>query len=497
MYNICAACAVCSGDDIPQWSSWADENTCDSNPAQFSLPSNVEVDTNLIPRWAYQQLSSAHDFNLQEAVADPDPDSGLSRGAQIAVPIAVAVGVVLLAWLGFLWYHRRQRTRTRYPSRPRSQNLSDSASLFSEPLRWFRELKLSLHSHRLQPSRKDTSWEIDDDSNLLASHSDTPYHDPYSPEDRAHTPSGRNSRASYTGSHARTGSSLSMLSNIEFLDVRVPTFMERFIKFKDGIRKSASYKSKHVSPISPDQGFRIDGEEPPPPPVPPKFHTVADFRRPQNASVPSFSEERRQARAARPTPLEVVIERSDHDPQSEHEHGQEHGAPGMDDVLIISRDGGDNFTINDTATIATGSPRTPSTRQPPSAYSASRTTTLNSASLSPGMTPTRSSWLPSPRRANTSSTVSGAYPHELRRDPDLVAPPSWANRFPDPPQTFSGAGAGAYPPMPPVPPVPLVQMQTQVRSVRTLPTPPGPQTQTEAQMSSPPPPGYTESARTS
>ena len=31
-----------------------------------------------------------------------------------------------------------------------------------------------------------------------------------------------------------------MLSNIEFPDVRVPTFVERFIKFKDGIRKSAT-----------------------------------------------------------------------------------------------------------------------------------------------------------------------------------------------------------------------------------------------------------------
>ncbi|RDX42212.1 hypothetical protein OH76DRAFT_138063 [Lentinus brumalis] len=225
-----------------------------------------------------------------------------------------------------------------------------------------------------------------------------------------------------------------MLSNIEFPDIRVPTFMERFIKFKDGIRKSASYRSKHVSPISPDQGFRIDGEAPSP--VVQKFHTVADFRRPPNATVPSFSEERRQAAANRPNGLEVIMEGSDHDSQQDC---------GPDDVLIISRDGGDNFTINDTTTMGTGSPLSPypSTRHPPSAYSGDLTPTTST-----GMT--RSSWLP--RRANTSSTVSGAYPHELRRDPDLVSPPSWANKFPDPPQTFSAA----------------------VRSARTLPTPPVP-----------------------
>ena len=236
-----------------------------------------------------------------------------------------------------------------------------------------------MYSHRLRTSRKESSWEIDDDSHLLVGRSDTPYHsrsqsqynDPYSysPEERAH------SRTSFAGTHARAGSSLSMLSNIEFPDVRVPTFVERFIKFKDGIRKSASYKAKHVSPVSPDQGFRIDGAEgegegdapspsPPPPPVPQKYHTVP-LRKSKDAygSVLSSGEERQhwQGRAARPTPLEVVVERSDHDPQSEHEHG--HAAIGMDEVLIISRDGGDNFTINDTATTATGSPRTPSTRQ--------------------------------------------------------------------------------------------------------------------------------------
>ena len=71
------------------------------------------------------------------------------------------------------------------------------------------------------------------------------------------------------------------------------------------------------------------------------------------------------------------------------------------------------------------------------------------------------SWLPSPRRANTSSTVSGAYPHELRADPELTSPRSWANKFPVPPQTFTGptsaqtyAGAGSGALVPPLPPVP-------------------------------------------
>ena len=130
-----------------------------------------------------------------------------------------------------------------------------------------------------------------------------------------------------------------------------------------------------------------------------------------------------------------------------------------------------------------------------------------------------SSWLPSPHRAETSSTVSGAYPHELRRDPDLAAPLSWANRFPEPPQTFpqaqtfpqthgqaqtqtqtfpqtqvqtqTGSGMQAQT-VAAVYPQATAQMQT--HSARTLPIPPGPQSQT--QMLSPPPKGYPENART-
>ncbi|RDX39485.1 hypothetical protein OH76DRAFT_1562395, partial [Lentinus brumalis] len=194
----------------------------------------------MIPHWAYQQLSTAHDFNLQEAVAGSgtptqlpnspirvctpknitDTEGGLSRGAQIGVPIAVAVGVALLALLGFWWYWRRQRRH--YPPRPRSRSMPDGAGLFTDPLRWFRELGLSMHSQRLRPHRKDTSWEIDDDSHLLVSRSGTPYHDPYSPEELIGAPprSGHDSRASFAGSHGRSTSSLSMLSNIEFPDIR-------------------------------------------------------------------------------------------------------------------------------------------------------------------------------------------------------------------------------------------------------------------------------------
>ena len=155
--------------------------------------------------------------------------------------------------------------------------------------------------------------------------------------------------------------------------------------------------------------------------------------------------------------------------------------------------------------------------QPPSAYSGTRSYTAQTqASLTPSLSPsfspshfpgltpsasasaTRSSWLPSPHRANTSSTVSGAYPHELRRDPDLAAPLSWANRFPDPPQTFPQAHGQAQTQtgMQTVAAVyPQATAQTQTHSARTLPIPPGPQSQTQ-QMLSPPPKGYPESART-
>ena len=53
----------------------------------------------------------------------------------------------------------------------------------------------------------------------------------------------------------------------------------------------------------------------------------------------------------------------------------------------------------------------------------------------------RGSWDQTPRRANTSSTASGAYPRELRRDPDLEAP-----RLPAPPQSLYPASVRALMP---------------------------------------------------
>lgn len=69
MYNIAAACTLCAGGEVPQWSLWAEQNTCNSDPLPFQPPTSNQLDTT-IPQWAYQQLSANQDFDLPGIVED-------------------------------------------------------------------------------------------------------------------------------------------------------------------------------------------------------------------------------------------------------------------------------------------------------------------------------------------------------------------------------------------------------------------------------------------
>ncbi|KAI0369640.1 hypothetical protein BV20DRAFT_967601 [Pilatotrama ljubarskyi] len=462
MYSVWAACAMCSGDAPPDWNDWADDRDCDSKPLKF--PPNIQIANGTIPQWAYLPLTEENQFDLGAAIlsaSGPTSSAGTSKAtvaAQVAVPIAAGVGVALIATFSF-WLYWRHRWRRHGDPRNKTLPLVPGAqSAVWRPWRWFYALWPAGRSRRLRPLRKDSDWAIDDDTQWLGqgrghgrgpSNMSNHYHDPFmqSPPGGIGMADGgeRDGEAlemdvPYTSAHLKETSSTSLLPRmVDLPDVRVPTFMERFFNFKDGLRKSASYKAKYVSPVSPGPQFRIDGSAGPTPVA--KDFSIAPLNptaRPSplalsagvgagagagSASAPGSS---------RTHPTEqVVTERSDFVPH----HGSSECS-----VLLISRDGED-FTIDDTATTAPShshptSPRTQSTfRQDSSAYSG--THSGSGTNSCPGTRSGTGSWLPSPNRANTASTLSGAYPTELRRDPDLASPRSWAARFPAPPHSFA------------------------------------------------------------
>lgn len=222
--------------------------------------------------------------------------------------------MAVLAGLLFWWYRRRRWQRQR---NARTKSLSDG--WLSYPRLWMDEIWLRAHSTRLKPSRKEPSWEIDDDERWLAGRS-TVYHDPYSPPGR-----GQMHELGACPTHTRDASSSTLLSlsHIEFPTVRrVPTFLERFIKFKDGIRKSATYTAKYVSAISPDPTFRIDGSAADSP-VAKKFddHALdeaASHSKPGSDPQPSFHLHRvstvREEEEDTPGGAPVMVDRTDFEP---------------------------------------------------------------------------------------------------------------------------------------------------------------------------------------
>ena len=274
--------------------------------------------------------------------------------------------MAVLAGLLFWWYRRQRWRRQR---NARIQPLSEG--FLSYPRRWVDELWVKTHSTRLKPSPKDASWEIDDDEWL---HRHSAFYDPYSqPKDRDRDKE-MHEMGDVRPSHNREASSSTLLPHIEFPTVhRVPTFLERFIKFKDGLRKSATYKAKYVSTVSPDHTFRIDGSAADSP-ITRKFEetpldgpgahsrsgSLGSGPEPQTQqSSPSFQPHRvstvREEDEDTPGGAPVIVDRADFDFEPPR-----YPAEFPSEVLVISRDGED-FALDDMSTVApTGtSPRTP------------------------------------------------------------------------------------------------------------------------------------------
>ncbi|KAI0355772.1 hypothetical protein OH77DRAFT_1424724 [Trametes cingulata] len=452
MYSVWAACALCANDASPDWNEWADSEDCGSNPLSF--PPNVHIAGGTIPQWAYLPLTDNKQFDLGAAIlasgGSPSAPS-TSRAdvaAQIAVPIATGVGVALIATFSFWLYWRHRWRRHRDPRNKTLPLLPGAQSAVWRPWRWFSSLWLATRSRRLRPSRKDSDWAIDEDTQWLGqghgrgpSNASNHYHDPF-----MHSPPGglsmgigiadggeRDGEAlemdvPHTSAHLKETSSSSLLPRLMELPDRVPTFMERFIKFKDGLRKSASYKAKYVSPVSPGPLFRIDGSAGATP-VKNEFAIapLAPNRDPRPSPLAAdtgvVAAAATVSGSSRIQPAEQAL--------TEDEGVVRHQGSTEGSVLLISKDGRD-FTIDDTTTALSHShPSSPRT------LSTSRQVTSQSHDSSAYTGTRTSSWLPSPNRANTASTLSGAYPTELRRDPDLASPRSWATRFPAPPHSFA------------------------------------------------------------
>ena len=274
------------------------------------------------------------------------------------MPIAVGVGVAILAGVLFWWYRRYKWGRQRN-ARMKTLPLLPGESVLAYPGRWLSQTWLSMRSHRLRPLRKDSDWEIDDDQRRLNRAS---YHDPYS------TPGGWGGEHElgelHTSPHIRETSSTSLLSQIELPRIRRwPTVVEHFIKFKDGIRKSASYKSKYVSPISPDHNFRIDGSAGNTP-------TANGFKA-DAASARSLGDTSGSRSTFYPHRVSTVQEEEDENtpggaPVVVHHNDYDPQRPYSGEVIVISHDGED-FNTDGYSTAGPNSPRTPSTARQVSA----------------------------------------------------------------------------------------------------------------------------------
>lgn len=281
--------------------------------------------------------------------------SGSSRpnvAVQVGVPIAAGVGVAIIVTTVF-WFYWRRKTARHNPRMKTLPLIPGAQSTFWRPWRWFYTFWPWARSARLRPSKKNSNWaiDVDEDEEWLGHarpHSSASYVDPY--KARAQSPEPLQMDVPHTSAHIQETSSSSLLPHLDFPDVRVPTFIERFIKSKDGVRKSPAYKSKYVSPVSPDPQFRIDGSGNTP---------VANSFAASQPNRSSFgrSNHAASASAAQSSRMQpVAAERSDFQPESEGVGSS---------VLIISRDGND-FSFDDSATTAPShshpsSPRTPST----------------------------------------------------------------------------------------------------------------------------------------
>ncbi|KAI0762154.1 hypothetical protein BD413DRAFT_218535 [Trametes elegans] len=359
MYNVCAACALCQGDSAEDWNGWASSVGCTGQPLAF--PSNIGLSQGTLPKWAQLPLTANQDFDVAEAVRVGSTLPGVSKSSvavQVAVPIATAVGVAVFAVVTFWLCWRRKWRKYRDP-RP-----SETACTTSPSWAWIHKVYPFEHAKRLRPCNKNSDWAIDEDRQWLGhrrGQSSASYIDPYvlaqSPVQEE--PLGLD--VPHTSAHIKETSSTSLLPHLP--EVHVPTFMERLVNFKDGLRKSPSYKVKHVSPVSPDAQFRIDGYSGDTP-VKPGFARAN--RELSLRQLPSVGPGAGTGVGGRTNgSIGPSGSNAAQDAQTEHsDFGSQPGGVGSS-VLLISRDGED-FSLEDYATTAADhsqatTPRTPNT----------------------------------------------------------------------------------------------------------------------------------------
>ncbi|KAI0949123.1 hypothetical protein AcW1_008822 [Taiwanofungus camphoratus] len=297
-----------------------------------------------IPKWTHRFLQASTDFGLASAAALAKRESWTV--VQVATPIIVGVMVAACAAAVFIWYRRRNRDSARSPQAPRALRSAPSLGLVDARLRPPRRLFGLLPGKAVRPkqSGRDPAWAIDplDDTILLHSQSSSYATTSSAPSSLGTTPlrplrrddlySSRQS----SSRHLHNPSSTSLLS-IPRVDVPVPSFLERFVKYKDGLRKSPSYKAAHVRAKPPDTQFKIDVSDPPTrKPTLEDPSSIAVALNVQDSSMPSTSTSSAMGQVQPPPGLATP------EPATGPSPGEDERS-----VLLISRAPGVDFTIED------------------------------------------------------------------------------------------------------------------------------------------------------
>ncbi|OBZ70785.1 hypothetical protein A0H81_09437 [Grifola frondosa] len=247
---------LCTWQFYTTLGTWSQQNNCPDGAPQQGFPTGFSTNSVAIPNWAHQPLTSTDDFDVTTAIESAKSQSVVVR---IVIPIVVAVAVAILAGILFFFYRRRVNRLSRSKTLPPLPGRRRFWQETQRRPRWFFSLFDSPRSTRLRAARKNSDWEIDDDVHWL----DTQY----SSTAGVFSPDGKLGEhdldVAHTSSHIRDHSQSSLLPRINLPIVHTPSFLERFIKFKGGIRKSPSYKAAHVLSSMPSSRFKIDGSDAP------------------------------------------------------------------------------------------------------------------------------------------------------------------------------------------------------------------------------------------
>ena len=215
-------------------------------------------------------------FSIMEFVDSIEFDVHLSTErdwspVQVAVPVVVGVGVIVLAIGGFLYY-RHNRSRTRPPRRVPYEQAN-----LQPPRRFFGVLPAV---KTVKPREVDNKWEIDDGvegiepptspsplragtpSHLTQTHSRTTSESPLLPRANSHpnfkvTSKSKSSRGPSSATSSSSGSRLASIAN-KFGSLT----SNQQPRYTTGVQKAPEFKRVHVVPKSPSQQFKIDEIEP-------------------------------------------------------------------------------------------------------------------------------------------------------------------------------------------------------------------------------------------